>query len=271
MRHRGAILLMIAGIVSGTATAAVAQAGGADRIRVEAAPDRYEDALAEFQEAVAKDYTSRREPRPVFGEWVHIETDAVRELFPGYHFAAITWEADSASDSETTHWLASVYPGLRLTAAVNRQTRTVPGAFTDADDQHVFFMALANRGTPLRDQADARLIWEAFCDLHQLPWKNRPFERIGSVDGDPPRQPQNARRLAGIRNHREPLPPQRVEWRFGIHEDVKRVVRSNWGPAVEGDVTVTTYWEVRTDPATHRILEWRKRATQSALRVPAAS
>lgn len=159
---------------------------------------------------------------PRFQKWVEIDSAAARRLFPGLRFACIQW--DEAADPRAKDRPVSRALGLQTTLAVDPKAGSVVATLAGHGNFEAFGILLIESKVVLRDEADAKLIWDAFCDLHCKAWKGQPHERFSDT-----------------------------EWRLG-RSSYDQVIASYAG--FKTVVTRTRYTRVRMDSKANRVLSW---------------
>lgn len=136
--------------------------------------------LAADRTAIEKGHEDGKMIRATFRPWVAVDSAPAARLFPGLRFASIAW-------SESPHPEAKYHPvGLALsiekTVAIDTNSnRIVMGLFCEGNYEPYGKLLVAHN-VSLRNTADAKTIWEAFCDIHHRHWKDFPLEKVSDVE-----------------------------------------------------------------------------------------
>jgi hypothetical protein len=206
-----------------------------DEAKVVEASDDIHPLLIAHQEAIAQDYKRGGVIVPQFKKWVRVDSVAARQLFPGLRFASIEW--DEAADPRAKDHVLGRALSLQTTLAVDPKAGSVVATLPGHGNYEAFGTLLIERKITLRDDADAKVVWEAFCDLHHKHWKDQPHERTADT-----------------------------EWRLG-RSSYDQTTGSEVG--FKTVVTRTHYMRVRTEPKTYRVLSWESVVdTSNKRRVP---
>lgn len=113
-----------------------------------------------------------------FTAWSEIDTAPVRGLFPDYRFFTITWNQRPVDETKA---LTRAYAwGLAVTLAVARDTHSVT-EFSHYGNYVEFGDFLRRERIRIADESDARLVWDAFCDIHHKRWNQQGNDRIHSA------------------------------------------------------------------------------------------
>lgn len=149
-----------------------------------------------------------------------INTKDTNSLFPGWKFYGFTFSMypKNPSDKNKVH-LAS---RLRSTLAVSDPNSAKSFQLYSYKDYEKF---LKMNKIVIRDTNDARLIWDAWCEIHRGGRKDLKIEKVSDN-----------------------------EWKLGIYEYNQTVSDVN---GIKTIVKRTHYSKVTTDPNTKHITEWR--------------
>jgi len=90
---------------------------------------------------------------------------------------------------------------------------------------------LVDHRVPLRDTADAKLVWDVFCDVHHRHWKHYPLKKV----------------LAN-------------EWHLGIYRYAQT---TSVVDEIKTEVTRTHYTKVLVDPKTGQVNSWESKMDSS--------
>jgi hypothetical protein len=76
----------------------------------------------------------------------------------------------------------SIAGGLQTTLVIDPKAASVVATLPGHGNYEEFGTLLIERRVRLRDEADAKVVWEAFCDLHHKHWKDNPHKRTGATE-----------------------------------------------------------------------------------------
>jgi len=106
-----------------------------------------------------------------------LKGDAARRLFPGYRFYLICWNEDTVDKQKPGVGLAvGLYYALALGPAGDTWRFQGGGNFEE------FGKFLAARKVDLKTMSDAKLIWEAFCEIHRQGWTSHPSTQFSETE-----------------------------------------------------------------------------------------
>jgi hypothetical protein len=110
-----------------------------------------------------------------FTAWSEIDTAPLRRLFPAYRFFTIKWDQGPVDATKTM--TRSYAIGLGTTLAVARDTHSVT-EFFHYGNHEAFGEFLRRERIRISGDAAARLVWDAWCDIHDKRWRQQGIERI---------------------------------------------------------------------------------------------
>lgn len=178
--------------------------------------------LAEYQATVGAAYKKNPTVRPVFSSWIRVDSPAAARLFPQLRFASVS--LSEMPDPKAGKPPVGLAYRIETTLAVNLTTKRTEATLPANGNYEAFGKMLVDRGVPLRDEADANTIWEAFCELHHRHWKDYPAKKVSAS-----------------------------EWHLGLFRD-DQILSTTDTSKVE--VTRTHYMKVVVDPTTSHVSSW---------------
>jgi len=130
--------------------------------------------LTEWQSKLIEAYRKNGNIQSQFGPLQEISSESLPRLFPGLRFIAIHW--DETPVPGNTKKLSMAYDLYTILAvdSIKKTTRE----FYGYGNYEEFGILLSDYGITINSHADAKLVWNAFCDLHQKQWKNQDIQRI---------------------------------------------------------------------------------------------
>ena len=101
--------------------------------------------------------------------WVN--SPATAQLFPKLQFASISrsWDGHPADD-------------LGVTVAIDTAAKRIVKELLRYGNYEKYGELLVDHRVTLRDAADAKLIWDAFCDIHHRHWKDHPLKKVSASE-----------------------------------------------------------------------------------------
>lgn len=137
--------------------------------------------LGKWQHAASESYRKGGHTLAQFGPWMEIPSPSLRQLFPELRFITIYWDEAPAPGNDASRDIAlraSRAFGLFIILAVDQGKGTTQ-EFSGYGNYEEFGTLLAEQRIQIDSPAQATLVWNAFCDLHQKHWKNQTqHERI---------------------------------------------------------------------------------------------
>ncbi len=175
--------------------------------------------LTEFRTAMQKREEEEKQVRSTFHDWIKVDSPAAAKLFPNLRFASLVWDMHCHPESKERVSLAQ---GLEMVVAIDTKTNRLAKELGVYDNHDKFGKLLADYKATLRDAAEARLIWDASCDVYGQGSKTAPLKKITDS-----------------------------EWQLGIqsHDQTTSVV-----DGFKTVVTRTYYMKVLVDPKTGQII-----------------
>jgi hypothetical protein len=191
--------------------------------------------LAEYRAAMQKREEERKQVRSTFRDWIKVTSPAAAKLFPDLRFASLVWDMHRHPEYKGPVSLAL---GLEMVVAIDRKTNRLTRELWVYNNHDEFGKLLADYKVTLRDAAEAKLVWDASCDIYGMGSKTAPMKKISDS-----------------------------EWRLGItsYDQTTSVV-----DGFKTVVTSTHYLRVLVDPKTGQITSSGTRVDSSNTRkVPA--
>lgn len=130
--------------------------------------------LMEWQQGIEDEYEKGGLITPIFSDWFVLSSDSIKTLFPQYHFYAVSWMEKPAPGKEAQ---ALGLSGHETTLVYDPAGKVI-GHLSHTGSYEEFGKFLAAERVAIRDADDAKLVWSAFCDLHQRHWRENPAIRI---------------------------------------------------------------------------------------------
>lgn len=128
--------------------------------------------LEERRSQIEKRYEETKRALPVFSDWVEIQSAAAARLFPSLRFAGISWDERAHPDARDR--TVNLAFGLQTTVGVERSTNKIQVELPGFGNYEAFGRLLATNRVRIHNAADAKTVWEAFCDLHFKHWQSQP-------------------------------------------------------------------------------------------------
>ena len=151
-----------------------------------------------------------------------IEGRAIRELFPGWEFYAVSYSNYKKEGFDDRP--VSLAAGLGLTLAVGPDSRLKIRMSHYGNHEEYGYLLIETKAA-IRNADDANLVWHAFCEIHRKAWKGRKVEKVSET-----------------------------EWKLGIFSYDQTI------SVVDGVSTVvkrTHFMQVMIDPASKQIATWK--------------
>lgn len=134
-------------------------------------------ALSKWQQDVIAKYAKTDIAKPAFGSWHELPSAALKQIFPGRRFFTVGWFEHPVPGKEKQ---ASGLGGVEFTIACNRDGNVVSEIY-HYGNYEPYGVLLAEAKRSIRSTEDAKLLWDAFCDLHQKHWKHQPAIRVSDT------------------------------------------------------------------------------------------
>jgi hypothetical protein len=133
--------------------------------------------LKNWQETTQKKYDKGGIIQPQFSDWSEISTPTLLKLFPSYRFYTISWN-ESAAEKSKKEYVACAY-GLYVILSVQQETKEIK-EYSGYGNYESFGELLRVAKIRITSKEQAKLIWDAFCDLHQKYWKDQAIKQINA-------------------------------------------------------------------------------------------
>jgi hypothetical protein len=111
--------------------------------------------LADFRAKMQERTEERKEIRLEFNDWVKIKSPAAAKLFPNLRFAAVRWGMERHPE----------YKGINLSLAGGETVVAIDTKTNRIVSVGDFEKLFTDHNVTLRDAKQAKLIWNAYCDL----------------------------------------------------------------------------------------------------------
>jgi hypothetical protein len=186
--------------------------------------------LTEHQIQIEKQYDEGKLIQPTFQQWVRVKSEAASQLFPKMSFYSIAWAETprpGAKNKQPIHLVLR----LEKTIGINQGTGKIEAELYCSGNYEAFGELLIKHKAALRNPADAKKIWEAFCEIHHKHWQEYPLKKISDT-----------------------------EWHLGISSYDQIVSTTEESSTV---VTQTHYMQVVIDKESGRILSWKSKVDTS--------
>ncbi|MCK4789288.1 MAG: hypothetical protein KAV87_36435 [Desulfobacteraceae bacterium] len=133
--------------------------------------------LNKWQEKTQKKYDETGLINPQFSFWSEISTLALLKLFPAYRFYTISWN-ENATDTGKERHVSCAY-GLYTMLSIHQETDEMKEYF-GYGNYAPFGELLAMEKIQITSEEQAKLVWDAFRDLHQKHWKNQTIKQMNT-------------------------------------------------------------------------------------------
>ena len=132
--------------------------------------------LLEWQRKIEASYAKDGRIRPDFGSWSELPFDTLKRLFPGLRFFTNAWLERAVPGKGRVSGLG----GGEYTLVCDSKGKLVAEIYHYGNYES-FGEILATNKIALRSPEDAKLVWDAFCDVHQKHWKDQPAIRVSDT------------------------------------------------------------------------------------------
>lgn len=132
-------------------------------------------ALKEWQQGIEARYRQGGFIVPAFSSWFALSFDSLKTLFPQHRFFAISWSEGAAPGMEKEAIGLAV--GLEATLVCDAAGKTIKELHHTGNYEAFGELLNAARVT-IRTNDDAKLVWNAFCDIHQRHWQKQPAMKV---------------------------------------------------------------------------------------------
>jgi hypothetical protein len=178
--------------------------------------------------AIAKPYEEGKLAQPVFTRWAQVDSPTVAQLFPKLRFASISYDLRPHPESNGRVSLAG---GLGMTLAIDRATHRLEREFPTTGNYEAYGKLLVDLQIPIRNAADAKLVWDAFCDIHGRGSKSAEIKKVSAA-----------------------------EWHLGISRYDQTISVTE---GIRTDVTRTHFMKVLVDEKTGHVALWESNVETS--------
>lgn len=159
---------------------------------------------------------------------VKVEGKAIQKLFPNYDFYFFSFHNEMKKGFEAESQNTNLAGGLGEALAVRRDDGRLTRLHLTGNHES-YGDLLQQAGAAIHNAGDARLVWDAFCELLFAP-KERELQQVS----------QN-------------------EWKLGIYSYDQTLAEDH---GVKTVAKRTYYCRVFTDPSTHRVLSFKSAVDQ---------
>jgi hypothetical protein len=175
--------------------------------------------LAEYRAAMQKREEEGKQVRSTFHDWIEVDSPAAAKLFPNLRFASLQW--DMHHHPEYKGQPLSLALGLKMVVAVDTKRNRLARELWVHNNHDEFGKLLADFKVKLRNAAEAKLVWDASCDIYGQGSQTAPMKKVSDS-----------------------------EWHFGIesHDQTTSVV-----DGFKTVQTITYYMRVLVDPKTGQV------------------
>ena len=135
--------------------------------------------LTEYRAAMQKGEEEEKQVRSTFHDWIKVDSPAAAKLFPNLRFASLVWDMHRHPESKGRVSLAQ---GLEMVVAIDTKTNRLTKELWVHDNHDKFGKLLADYKVTLRDAAEAKLIWDASCDIYGQGSKTAPMKKISDSE-----------------------------------------------------------------------------------------
>ena len=145
-----------------------------EKLSVVADSDPAAPTLKEWQQSVEADYKKDGLIIPTFSSWAELPFDSLKTLFPGHRFfAASLIERHAPGKEKEVMGLG----GLETTLVCDAKGKLLKEVH-HTGNYEAFGELLHSAKVVIRTADDGKLVWGAFCDIHQRHWKDQPAIKI---------------------------------------------------------------------------------------------
>lgn len=133
-------------------------------------------ALREWQQSVEGKYRQGGVVVPTFSSWFVLSFDSLKALFPHQRFFAVSWSEKAAPGKEKE--AVGLAFGLEATLVCDAAGKIIKEVH-HTGNYEAFGELLNASKVAIRTSDDAKLVWNAFCDIHQRHWQKQPAIKVG--------------------------------------------------------------------------------------------
>ena len=131
-------------------------------------------ALKKWKQSVAARYQQGGIIVPIFKSQHELPFKSLKLLFPNHRFFTISWSETPAKGKEKD--AIGLALDLGVTLVCNDQGKIIKEV-SHSGNYEAFGELLSSMKVAIRNNEDARIVWQGFCDLHQKHWKDQRIER----------------------------------------------------------------------------------------------
>jgi hypothetical protein len=132
-------------------------------------------ALKEWQKSIEAKYRQGGVIVPSFSSWFVLSFDSLKSLFPQHRFFAVSWSERPAPGKEKE--AIGLAFGLETTLVCDAAGKIIKEVH-HTGNYEAFGELLNAAKVAIRTNDDAKLVWNAFCDIHQKHWQKQPAIKI---------------------------------------------------------------------------------------------
>ncbi|MCF6313479.1 MAG: hypothetical protein L3J39_13625 [Verrucomicrobiales bacterium] len=132
-------------------------------------------ALEEWQQNVEAKYKQDGLIVPTFSTWFVITADSLNTLFPRHRFFAISWSEMPTPGKEKEAIGLAI--DLEITLVCDAEGK-IAKEVHHTGNYEAFGELLNAANVVIRSTDDAKLVWNAFCGIHQKHWQKQPPIKI---------------------------------------------------------------------------------------------
>lgn len=151
-----------------------------------------------------------------------IEGKAIRTLFPGWKFYALTYSNYVKEGFEDRYLNLAAHLGHTIAVVPNSRDKKNLLHFGNYEE---YGNLLIETKAAISNTDDAELVWDAFCEIHRKAWKGNKVEKISET-----------------------------EWKIGIASFDQTIAIVD---GISTIVKITKFMRVKTDPSSKRIVAWK--------------
>ncbi len=134
-------------------------------------------ALAKWQQDIIAKYAKTAIAEPLFASWHELPFATLKKLFPERRFFTNAWMERPVPGKEKE---AIGLGGGEYTLICDRNGKLVSEIYHYGNYDPYGSLLAANK-VSIRSPEDAKLVWDAFCDLHQKHWKDQPAIQVSDT------------------------------------------------------------------------------------------
>lgn len=136
-------------------------------------------ALAEYKAKMQKREEEEKQVRSTFHDWIKIDSTAASKLFPDLRFASLVWDMHRHPEYKGPISLAA---GLEMVVAIDAKTKRIARELWVYNNHDEFGKLLADYKVTVRNAAEAKLVWDASCEIYGMGSKTDPMKKISDSE-----------------------------------------------------------------------------------------